>query len=163
MTVMTRVWLIALFTFAAATHATPAFADLTAFIGTTTTPNNRPVRGFAGGIGLLIVGFEFEYANTVEDDDAGAPSLNTGMGNVYAQTPFPVARMQFYATVGGGLYRERLGEIQETNVGVNLGGGVKVTLAGPLKLRVDYRIFRLQGEPLFENPKRLYAGVNLGF
>ena len=42
-------------------------------------------------------------------DDA-APSLRTGMGNVLLQTPFPIAGMQFYVTLGAGGYRERLGE-----------------------------------------------------
>ena len=40
---------------------TRAFADLTAFLGVTPTPNSRPARGFAVGMGLLIVGFEFEH------------------------------------------------------------------------------------------------------
>ena len=33
----------------------------------------------------------------------------------------------------------------ETNVGINVGGGVKMTLAGPLRLRLDYRVFTLKG------------------
>ena len=30
-------------------------------------------------------------------------------------------------------------------MGINVGGGVKVNLAGPLRLRFDYRIFTLAG------------------
>src|SRR5262245_25291715 len=41
--------------------ASPAWADLTAFVGTGTTPSNRMARGFAAGAGLLVIGFEFEY------------------------------------------------------------------------------------------------------
>ena len=51
------------------------------------SPANRAVRGAAIGGGLVIVGFEFEYADTTEDATAGAPSLKTGMGNVLLQTP----------------------------------------------------------------------------
>ena len=30
---------------------------------------------------------------------------------------------------------------------MNTGGGVKITLLGPLRVRVDYRVFTLRGEP----------------
>ncbi len=53
--------------FLAATAA-PARADITAFIGLSPTPDNHSVKGFSVGVGLLIVGFEFEYANLSEDD-----------------------------------------------------------------------------------------------
>src|ERR687884_181567 len=69
--------------------AAPAFADITGFIGATTTPANRLVRGVAAGGGLLVVGFEFEYADTTDDPSAAAPSLKSGMGNVLLQTPVP--------------------------------------------------------------------------
>ena len=143
--------------------ATPVFADATAFIGSTTTPANRTVKGFALGFGLLVVGFEFEYASTSEDPADAAPSLRTGMGNVLLQTPVAIFGVQPYFTVGGGAYREKLDTIQETNVGVNTGGGVKLSLIGPLRARVDYRVFNLRGEPLHSTVHRVYAGVNLGF
>ena len=159
----TRPALLALLTLLLA--ATPAFADITAFIGSTTTPANRQVRGFAVGAGLLIVGFEFEYADTREDEDEVelAPRLRTGMGNVLLQTPFPIAGMQFYFTTGGGGYREELGDQQETHFGVNTGGGVKIGLLGPIRARLDYRVFNLRGEPLHSTTQRFYAGVNLKF
>ena len=53
--------------------AAPARADLTAFLGANTTPASRQVRGGAFGAGLLIVGFELEYAYTPEDPTAAAP------------------------------------------------------------------------------------------
>lgn len=140
-----------------------ASADVTAFLGTTPTPSNRLATGFSGGIGLVIVGFEFEYSHTREDLEERAPSLRTYMVNGLLQTPFPVAGMQFYATAGGGLYRETLDDDSETNVGINVGGGVKVTLAGPLRLRLDYRVFTLQGDPRHSKPQRLYAGLNIKF
>ncbi len=148
--------------------ATPAFADATVFIGSTATPANRAVKGVALGVGLLIVGFEFEYADTGEDLAENAPSLRTGMGNVLLQTPIPIAGMQFYGTIGGGGYRERLradepGGHQETHVAVNTGGGVKISLLGPIRARLDYRIFKLRGEPLHSTVHRIYAGLNLAF
>ena len=60
-------------------------------------------------------------------------------------------------------FRERLAEDSETNVGINVGGGVKVSLAGPLRLRFDYRVFSLQGDARHSKPQRFYAGVNLKF
>lgn len=140
-----------------------ASADFTAFIGSTTTPENRFARGLSVGMGLLIVGFEFEYANTSEEEEDLAPGLRTFMFNGLLQTPVPIAGMQFYGTAGAGAYRETLLETSETNVGINLGGGVKVSLAGPLRLRLDYRVFTLQGDPRHSKPQRFYAGLNLKF
>ena len=140
-----------------------AFADVTAFLGINGTPSTRAVRGFSIGAGLLIVGFEFEYANTSEDEDEFAPGLRTYMGNGLVQTPFPIAGMQFYGTAGGGVFQERLGDLSETNFGMNVGGGVKANLVGPLRLRLDYRIFTLKGSPRHERPQRFYAGLNLKF
>jgi hypothetical protein len=143
--------------------ATPSFADATLFIGSTTTPSNRAAKGVAAGVGLLIVGFELEYSDTGDDENEAAPSLRTGMGNVLLQTPFPVLGMQFYVTTGAGVYRETLGEQQETHFGLNTGGGVKVSLLGPIRARLDYRMFNLQGEALHATVHRLYAGLNLAF
>jgi hypothetical protein len=140
-----------------------AAADLTAFIGSTTTPQNRFNRGFSVGAGLVIVGFEFEYANTSEEPEDLAPGLRTYMFNGLLQTPIPIAGMQFYGTAGAGVYHETLLDVSETNVGLNIGGGVKVSLVGPLRLRFDYRVFTLQGDPRHEKPQRFYAGVNLKF
>ena len=143
--------------------ASAAFADVTAFIGATTTPANRAAKGFAIGFGLLIVGFEFEYSSTSEEPVEGAPGLRTGMGNVLLQTPVAIMGLQPYFTTGGGAYRERLGEQQETHVGINTGGGVKISLLGPVKARIDYRLFKLRGTPLHSTVHRVYAGVNLSF
>ena len=141
-----------------------ASADVTAFFGISPTPSNRVLTGFSGGVGLLVVGFEFEYASTVEDLDALAPGLKTYMLNGLVQTPIPVAGMQFYATAGGGIFRETLNEDTESNVGMNIGGGVKMKLAGPLRLRLDYRVFTLRGADVrHARPQRFYAGLNLKF
>ncbi len=141
----------------------PAAADITAFLGFTPTPDNRAVRGVAFGFGLLVIGFEFEYASAVEDAVEGSPSLQIGSGNILFQTPGEIGGVQLYGTTGGGGYRERLLARQETHFGTNVGGGAKIRLAGPLRLRLDYRIFRLQGEPLHQTYQRFYSGINLAF
>jgi hypothetical protein len=143
--------------------AAPAFADATAFIGTSFSPSNRTAKGFAVGMGLLIVAFEFEYSSTSEEAAEAAPSLRTGMGNVLLQTPFAIFGFQPYVTTGAGVYRERLGDAQETSIGVNTGGGVKISLLGPVRARVDYRVFNLRGDPLHSTVHRVYAGVNFAF
>jgi opacity protein-like surface antigen len=140
----------------------PAAADLTVFIGANMTPTNRPVRGAAGGAGLLVVGFELEYAETSEDELKDAPGLRTFMANGLVQT-LPIGRAQFYGTAGGGAYRETLRDASETNFGINVGGGVKITVLGPVRLRLDYRVFTLRGTPRHSKPQRFYAGLNLKF
>ena len=141
-----------------------ASADITAFLGVNPTPSNRTLTGISGGIGLLIVGFEFEYAHTREDLDELAPELRTYMFNGLLQTPVPIGGMQFYGTAGAGVYREVLANVSETHVGVNVGGGVKMNLAGPLRLRLDYRVFTLRGDDVrHSKPQRFYAGLNLKF
>ncbi|MBM4114242.1 MAG: hypothetical protein FJ253_12875 [Phycisphaerae bacterium] len=133
------------------------------FIGSMTTPANRPARGLAIGVGVLLIGFEFEFADGSENLEEATPSLRTGMGNVLLQTPFPIAGMQFYVTTGAGLYREQLGAREETHAGFNTGGGAKISLLGPIGVRLDYRIFNLRGKPLHSTVHRVYAGLNLGF
>jgi hypothetical protein len=157
---MKRVRVLALVIAALAAAPCAAWADATAFWGFSTAPSNRSARGFAVGVSLLVVGFEFEYANTSEDPLELAPSLRTGMINGLIQTP---TRTQFYLTAGGGFYRERLAGEGETHFGSNIGGGMKLALAGPLRLRIDYRVFNLRGSPLHKNPQRLYFGANLMF
>ena len=149
---LTLIWLFA--------AATPARADVTAFLGLSPTPENHFVRGFSGGVSLIIIGFEFEYANLSEDDVERLPGLKTYSGNVLVQTP---TRTQLYATIGAGGYQERLGGVEETHAGINFGGGVKIPLLGPLRVRVDYRIFQLQGEPIHSTYQRFYVGGNLAF
>jgi opacity protein-like surface antigen len=143
--------------------AAPARADLTAFIGANTTPANRQVRGVALGVGLLVVGFEFEYADTTDTADTfvSAPALKTGMANVLLQTPTAFFGVQPYFTTGTGVYRETLGTRTDTSIGYNTGGGVKVSLVGPIRLRVDYRVFRLGSGALYSPAHRIYAGLNL--
>ena len=141
--------------------AAPARADITVFIGANTTPANRQVRGGSLGFGLLIIGFEGEYAFTPDDPRAAAPSLRTGIANIVLQSPVPFFGIQPYFTTGGGFYQEELGLHSDTGFALNTGGGVKVTLAGPIRLRVDYRIFKLGSGALYSPAHRIYAGLNL--
>jgi hypothetical protein len=160
-----------------AASARPAFADGTLFIGTmkpsdANNASRQTTKGVAIGAGVVVVGVEFEYAATGEDEEHFGPSLKTGVGNVYVQTPIAIAGLQFYATTGGGIYREKStagqpSEVTKTGFTSNTGGGVKISLFGPLKARVDYRIFRLLGDkplPTWRSTvQRLYAGITLGF
>jgi opacity protein-like surface antigen len=150
----------------------PAFADATAFLGISTSPSTRHTVGFAVGSGLLVIGFEFEYARISEDQEEFAPEVTSYMGNLLVQTPVPIHGIQFYGTAGAGPYHVTFEEEfananrvldSDWRFGSNVGGGVKITLAGPLRLRLDYRVLLFKGSFFPESPKRFYAGVNLAF
>ena len=168
--------------------AGPARADLTGFIGgsnqsqspgavVSSNPEHsfRTTTGLAVGFGLLIVGFEVEWAHTGGDslgDNACSdvrvtcvPSLTTAMGNLLVQTPRGVLPLQLYGTVGAGGYRERYSPFDQNDYGfgTNLGGGAKINLVGPLRLRLDYRIFKLGNDSYHGTPQRFYAGANISF
>ena len=89
--------------------------------------------------------------------------MKTYSGNVFVQTPVEVKGTQFYATAGAGGYQEYLGPLEETHASLNFGGGIKVRVLGPVRLRLDYRVFRLKGEPLYPTYQRFYAGANIAF
>ena len=146
--------------------ARPALADVTAFIGANTTPANRQVRGFSLGVTLVVVGFEIEYSNTTDAADdplVRAPSLKIGSGNLLLQAPLALHGVQPYLTTGGGFYNETLGTHSDSGFAFNTGGGVKIELAGPLRVRVDYRLFKLGSGALSSPAHRVYAGLNLKF
>ena len=144
--------------------AWPARADLTLFAGLQGTPEIRPTTGLSLGFGLLLVGWEVEVARASQQVEDRVPSLSTGTGSVYVQNPIPIGGVQFYAIAGAGLYRERLDMgWQQTDVHVALGGGAKIGLAGPLKLRLDYRVFKLRDSRVEGTPQRVYAGLALAF
>jgi hypothetical protein len=85
------------------------------------------------------------------------------MGNVLLQSPVKFFGVQPYFTTGGGLFQEKLGTHSETNLGLNSGGGAKVNLVGPIRLRIDYRVFKLGSGALYSPAHRIYAGLNLKF
>lgn len=138
-----------------------AAADVTAFLGLGAKPATRAARGLSLGVTLLVVGFEGEYSSISEDSADNAPRVRTGMINALVQTPTSGA--QVYATAGAGVYRESFTNgPRETNTGVNIGGGIKLGLLGPVKLRLDYRIFKFRGDALHKTVHRVYVGLNAG-
>jgi len=141
----------------------PASADATLFLGANTSPANRTARGVAIGAGLVIIGFEFEYCDTTDDLAAAAPSLKTGTGNMLLQSPVAFAGVQPYFEIGGGVYHEELGTASNTGFAGSTGGGVKISLIGPIRLRVDYRVFTLKNGALTSPAHRIYAGLNIKF
>jgi opacity protein-like surface antigen len=142
----------------------PAFADITGFLGVAGGPSTRVTKGLAVGTGLLVLGWEAEYSETSSDVFQGSPRLQTGMVNVVVQTPIDVRGLQFYGTGGAGVYHEDMVGVSQTSVGVDLGGGVKKNLVGPLRLRVDYRVFHLAGSPIGASyVHRFYVGANIKF
>lgn len=157
--------LIAAFLVTIVTALSPALAhaDATLFVGANMSPASRTAKGVAIGAGLLVVAFEFEYSDTTDDVTAGAPSLKTGVGNMLLQSPVAFAGFQPYFEIGGGVYREELGPISNTGFAGNTGGGVKISLIGPIRLRVDYRAFTLRNGALTTPAHRIYAGLNLKF
>ena len=143
--------------------ARPASADLTAFVGRTQTPASRKAVGAALGLSLAVVGFEFEYSNSSEIARREAPSLQSGMFNVLLQAPIAMSRLRFYGTLGGGFYREQLADRRRLGLGSNIGAGVKIALAGPIRIRFDYRVFKLGRSSHDNSAQRVYAGLNVAF
>jgi len=141
--------------------ASPAYADGTFFFGYTPKPTARPARGFAVGFNMAVVGFEFEYSNTDKVDSANAPGLKTYMFNGLVMTPG--SAFQAYATAGAGFYNEANLDNSDTSFGTNLGAGVKFRIAGPLRMRLDYRVFRLSDSAIEKTSQRFYAGANVAF
>jgi hypothetical protein len=143
--------------------AVPARADLTIFAGAQNAPSVRPATGISLGFGLLLVGWEVEIARVTQETDSRAPSIASGTASVYIQNPIPISGVQVYAIAGAGLYRERLSNVYGQNdVHVALGGGAKIQLVGPLKVRLDYRFFKLR-DSIADNPQRVSAGLTLSF
>jgi opacity protein-like surface antigen len=151
------------------TTPAPARADITAFLGTanrtastsalTTSMHGMP--GVAVGIGLIAVGFEVEVAAQTEDTVKQVSGLKTGFANVLVQTP--TGDTQLYGTVGGGLYQESVGLTTTTDFATNIGGGLKLALTGPIRLRFDYRLINMRGKTTGATVHRFYIGANLKF
>jgi hypothetical protein len=142
---------------------TPALADATAFFGLSPTNATRSASGIGIGIHVVVVGFEFEYGHINQDSATATPGVSSGMFNVLVATP---TRTQVYFTVGGGLAHESFNAQGKYTLGTNVGGGVKLPLAGPIRLRVDYRVFKLNGAIPGTSTKtqhRIYAGLNFAF
>jgi opacity protein-like surface antigen len=158
---MKRIATITLLTLAVLTfRPRTASADATAFVGFSPTLATRSATGFSVGVSLLILGFEFEYAHINDSPTNAVPSVGTGMFNAVVMTP---TKMQLYLTAGGGVYHESLNAVGHTNVGLNVGGGVKIPIAGPIRVRVDYRVFNLNNSNTAKPIQRFYGGLNIAF
>ena len=154
------VWLLA---FLAGSAAAPASADVTFFAGSAVAPG-RPTLGAALGLALEPVGVEFEYGGAPADPAAGTAALRTGLFNLLVGTPARSGRrVQVYGSVGVGAYRERREEHARTGLAASGGGGVHVRLAGPFRVRLDYRLFALRGAAQHRRPRRAYAGLGIAF
>lgn len=140
-----------------------ASADITVFLGATPSPVNRGLSGAAAGFGLVIVGAEAEVTRWPAVTTSGTAGLTTWSANGLLQTPGGLSPVQLYATVGAGLYRETRGVTSRMSTALNTGGGLKVKVAGPIRLRLDYRMFRLQGSPQTPVMHRIYGGATLAF
>ena len=142
----------------------PALCRHHGFFGANTTPSNRPATGFAVGAGLLIVGFEFEYANTerrcqrrravAQDRHGQRPAADAGRHRAASSRTSRRAA----ASIGKSSARAATRASRS-----DTGGGVKISLVGPLRLRVDYRVFKLGSGALTSPAHRIYAGLNLKF
>ena len=139
----------------------PARADVTAFWGFTPTTSTRDTRGFSVGLNSAVFGGEYEWARQSEETSENAPGLQTHMFNGMLITPG--RKISIYLSGGFGRYTETLNQTDRTGSATNFGAGLKYRLAGPIKLRFDYRAFSLKGTPLVKNPKRFYAGLTLAF
>ena len=151
-----------------AAGAAPARADATAFVGVTTASTARPTFGVAWGRCPSLIGFEIEFARTIGDPTETEPSLSTVGANLIVQTTAPLHGTQFYGIGGFGAYGESIGNGRgSTGLSGNIGAGAKFTLAGDLKLRVDYRLFLLNdspdGSPVSPHRHRVSAGLSLAF
>ena len=68
-----------------------------------------------------------------------------------------------FLAAGGGIYQEDLGVRSDRGFAVATGGGAKISLVGPIRLRVDYRVIKLGSGALSSPTHRVYAGLNLKF
>jgi hypothetical protein len=144
-----------------------AHADLTGFAALT-APTPRGTVGGAFGRSNDWGGFELELAHTYLDSSTGAPTVVTYGVSFFKRFKSPSPRVTFYGLVGFGVYCETGGRANSGLGGnKNLGGGAHLRVAGPLKLRLDYRWFRLGtpdgGEPVSRNLQRLSAGLSVAF
>jgi len=143
-------------------------ASITAFAGVAMASGPHPATGVAVGLKLLPgpVSLEFEHSRGRRDPTAGVPAMETFAINILTQPSRQRSRFQFYGTFGVGLYAVlRDNHVSDVTEARNIGGGVKVTLAGPLKFRMDYRAFflgKMDGED-YPNAHRFFVGIVAGF
>ena len=88
--------------------------------------------------------FEIEYAITLGGATAGKSSSGGISANLVVQTKSPIGGVRFYGIGGIGLYSETSGGGVGSGaiLARNVGGGVKITLGGPFRLRLDEQDLR---------------------
>ena len=165
-----RPWALAYVAAGLLATAAPARADATLFAGALSAGGGRSVVG--GSIGLFaretrsVIGFEIDYTRTLGGARTTSPRISTFGGSLLVQVPIVDRRMNAYAAFGGTLYQEATPDDKSAGGAFNVGGGVKVTLAGPLKLRLDYRFFRVrfvEASTGSTHPQRVTIGLALAF
>jgi hypothetical protein len=155
--------------------ARPAMADATVFAGTIATGTQRRVVG--GAFGFFpratggVTGFEVEVMRTLGEAARGHYDLDGGGASLIVQWNALSRRVKFFGLGGGGVYSGTIGENDQFG-GVfagHAGGGVKVAIAGPLNVRLDYRVYFLSStiespaRDIDMRPRRLAAGLALAF
>lgn len=163
---LAAVWrVMALTLFAAPAMAQPPDppVSITACAGVTMGFGAHPSSGFAVALKPHPgpVSLEFEYLRGRPHPVATGSGIATFAGNILVQPLHQRSRFQFYGTFGVGVYSLVRDYQGSTDSARNVGGGAKVTLAGPLKLRMDYRAFFLAGGE--SNQHRFYVGIVAGF
>lgn len=139
-----------------------AHADGTVFAGAFLTPARETLRGFSVGMTVILAGVEFEYARVAEDEEARTPSHQAGSLSVLVQTP--TGRVKLYGLLGAGLFRDQIGGATiESGATLHAGGGLKIGLAGPVGLRLDYRVISFSREGEDRHRQRVYAGLRVEF
>ena len=152
--------------------AAPAAAEGTLLFGLQTTSAPHPTVGVAWGRWPGTVGFELEYAGSIGKKSPSAPAVATITVNALVRTPLRVHGCQVYALGGFGVYGEVTSDGRGSGeVGArDIGGGTTIPIGGPLKLRLDYRVYFLgraddasPGSPISRHPQRLAAAISLAF
>lgn len=158
-------WLLALVLMTPAS----ARADVTMLVGLTAVEGLRPSLAWSFGYRPSAVGVEVEYLSTTPGDYTAG-----GIFGSVIVVPVTIARAEVFVIGGVGVWGEGFDGGKRTGVltAANVGGGILLGLAGPLRLRIDYRLFRL-GEvskeeigainPSRKYPQRIAAGLSLRF
>lgn len=137
--------------------ASPAHADLNMF-AYVASPAPRPAFGWSFGRASEAVGFEVEYAGYQASRDS-RPTLGTIGASAVIQMPTRDNGLRWYGTVGFGMYAASWPNGGGSSGGTRNGGvGVKLPLAGRLKIRVDYRYFRFHADADADVTARRYTG-----
>jgi hypothetical protein len=145
-----------------------AFADAGLFFGSMDTqrllarlPQDQFFWGGYASFGDII-GFEGEFMHSPHSGLTRF-GFRTVSFSLVAQTRH-IGRIRLYGIGGGILYWFGFRPLPYVHRGgLNYGGGIKITLAEHLGIRVDGRAFTFQDEPLTPRIARIYAGFNLEF